>query len=79
MLRVKIELDTHGLGAIKDIWTADLWNDGTGDRTKGNYKFKIYQKNSTETVWKGGEVKDFQRLRWSVWYLLYLYLKKIYQ
>ena len=78
MIRIKIELIPLGLKPAIQTWTADIANDGTGTRTCGNYKFRIYQKNSTEKVWKGGEIRDFQRLRWSVWYLVYLCLKQIY-
>ena len=78
MLRIKIELDQFGSGKIKSFWLMELWNDLTGSKSIGNYKFKIYNKNSKEKIWKGGEVKNFQRLRWSPWYLLYLCLDQIY-
>ena len=78
MLRVKIELDQFGLGKIITFWTMDIWNDLSGTKSLGNYKFRVYNKNSTNTIWKGGEIKGFQRLRWSPWYLLYLCLKQIY-
>lgn len=79
MLKVKIELVPFGVLPVKNTWNMDIWNDASGNRSIGNYKFKIFNKNSSESVWKGGEIKDFQRLRWSVWYLLYLCLKKIYE
>jgi hypothetical protein len=63
----------------KETWTADIWNDLSGSETIGNYLFKIYEKNSTEKIWKGGSVKGFKRKQWSVWYLLYLVLKQIYE
>lgn len=78
MLKIKIELIPFGIGSVKDFWEADIWNDLSGNRSIGNYKFKIFKKNSKKEVWKGGEIKNFQRLRWSVWYLLYLCLKSIY-
>ena len=79
MLKIKIDLVPFGTLPVENSWNMDIWNDGSGNHSIGNYKFKIFRKNSTETVWKGGEIKDFQRLRWSVWYLLYLCLKQIYE
>jgi hypothetical protein len=78
MLVIKIQLIPFGSLPAKSFWLAEIWNDATGSHSIGNYKFRFYRKNSTTTVWKGGEIKDFQRLRWSVWYLLYLCLKTIY-
>lgn len=78
MIRVKIELDQFGSGNVISFWAMDIWNNLSGNKQVGNYYFKIYKKNSRETVWKDGEVKNFKRLRWSVWYLLYLCLKTIY-
>ncbi len=78
MLRIKIELIPFGILPVKNSWNAEIWNDATGDRSIGNYQFKIFRKNSNSTIWKGGEIKNFQRLRWNVWYLLYLCLKNVY-
>ena len=79
MIKVTLELIPFGLGKVKSYWIADIWNDASGSKSLGNYEFKIYEKNSTFKIWKQGEVKNFQRLRWSVWYLLYLCLKTIYE
>lgn len=78
MLRIRIELIPFGTLPVKNSWEAHIWNDTTGSRQIGNYLFKIFRKNSTQTIWKGGEIKDFKREQWSVWYLLYLCLDKIY-
>ena len=78
MLKITIELNQYGLGKITSFWLMEIWNDLSGTKSLGNYKFRVYNKNSTNTILKGGEVKGFQRLRWSPWYLLYLCLKEIY-
>lgn len=80
MLKIKIELIPFGVLPAKSFWQAEIWNDGTSEtRSIGNYLFRIYRKNSISKLWKGGEIKNFQRLNWSVWYLLYLCLKEIYE
>ena len=78
MIKITIELLPLGFKPAKDFWTMEIWNDATGTMGLGNYQFKILQKNSADKIWKGGAVKNFQRLRWSVWYLLYLCLDQIY-
>ena len=75
---MKIELIPFGKFPVSNTWEADIWNDGTGDKGIGNYLFRIYEKNSTKTIWKTGAIKQFKRLQWGVWYLLYLCLKTIY-
>ena len=79
MLKIKIELLPFGFSPAKTTWIAEISNDATGSRGLGNYHFKIFEKNSESKIWKGGSVKNFQRLRWSVWYLLYLCLDQIYR
>lgn len=78
MIKIKIELLPFGFSPAKEIWEMEIWNDITGTKSLGNYQFKIFEKNSDKKIWKGGSVKNFQRLRWSVWYLLYLCLDQIY-
>lgn len=78
MLEIKIQLIPYGLSEAKSFWIGEIWNDATGTNSLGNYKFRIYKKNSIKTIWKGGEIKNFQRKNWSIWYLLYLCLKTVY-
>lgn len=79
MLKVKIELLPFGMTSVPSkVWIAHIWNDASGTKQIGNYLFKIFQMNSNDKVWRGGEVKNFKRKEWSVWYLLYLCLKTIY-
>lgn len=77
MLKVTIALHPGGSPTISKTWIMHIWNDGTGNNSIGNYLFKIFRRN-TNTVVHGGEVKGFQRLRWSPFYLLYLCLKSVY-
>ena len=79
MIKVTVEIIPLGLLEVKDKWVMHIWNTGTGTKSIGNYFFKIFRKNTKkEEVWKGGEVNGFHRLRHSVFYLLYLCLKKVY-
>lgn len=78
MIKVKIELVPWGIRSVTDTWEGHIWNDLSGNATKGNYTFRIFQKNSTEKIWKIGHISGFKRKQWSVWYLLYLVLRMIY-
>jgi hypothetical protein len=79
MLKIRIELVRYGIIKTRDFWCVDLWNDGTGNLSLGNYCFNIFRKNSTRSVWKSGEIKNFQRKKKNVWYLLYLCLKQVFE
>ena len=79
MLKIKIDLVPLGIFKSSSSWQAEICNDGSGTHSIGNYYFNIFQKNSDKIVWKSGEVKNFQRKKWSVWYLIYLCLKEIYE
>lgn len=78
MIKITVELLPLGFRPAKHSWIMKIWNDGSGTRGLGNYGFKIFEKNSDKKIWKTGGVDNFQRLRWSVWYLLYLCLDQIY-
>lgn len=78
MIRVTIELVPHGIGNPKHVGTMKIWNDLTGDRSKGNYKFTL-TKNNPNIVWRGGEVKGFRRLSKSVGELMFLCLSEIFK
>jgi len=79
MIKITVELIPFGIGSkASKTWTAHIWNNLTGNKSIGNYYFKIFKQDSTEEVWKGGEVNNFKRKQWSVWYLIYLCLRNIY-
>ena len=70
MLRVTIELVPLGIEAMKrTIATANIWNDGTGTPTQGNYKYTLFGKRNR--VLAEGEVKGFPRKRLLAWDLMY--------
>lgn len=78
MLKITIEL--YPLGFEKNKSTLGemyIYNDGTGTSTNGNYKYKIFKKNSNKTIWKSGEIKNFNRKTSSAWDLLYLALDDV--
>ena len=78
MIKITIELLRHGnWNDRKKIADATIWNDCTGSARRGNYKYKVWKKRETE--WKSGEIKEFARKSRSVWRLLYLVLKDIYE
>ena len=75
MIKVTIELIPAFGGPIKHLGTGYIMNDGTGTKTKGNYKVRFLQRNGSR--WKEGKVKDFPRRKLLAWDLLYRSLKAI--
>jgi len=77
MLVIKIELWPKGNSSkAKVIHTGWIGNDGTGSKTKGNYRFGLSQRNRPKTVLRKGNIKDFPRKRLSAWDLLYRCLRE---
>lgn len=83
MIRITIELLPKGCEERKRILgIAEIENDGTGNATRGNYKFRawgeldILRKNVRP--WKTGSVRGFYR-KSSSWKLLYLCLKEAFK
>lgn len=76
MIRITVELIPFGIGKISKSATAYIWNDGTGDMSTGNYKYALSTFGKKQRIWKHGEIKGFKRLKFGVWDLLYLVLKK---
>ena len=76
MIRIMVELCPFGeeIGK-KPLGEGIIYNDLTGTKSSGNYKFALRDKN--KRVWKSGTVKDFPRLKKNVWYLLMEVLKII--
>lgn len=76
MLRVKIELWPGGQEANKrDMGTLTIANDGSGDQDMGNYAFSI-SKWENKGIWKQGEVKGFNRIKFGAWDLLFRVLRE---
>ena len=75
MIRVTVELIPHGVGKPRHLGTAYIVNDGSGDVVIGNYKATLSKWGRPKAVWKGVEVKGFNRKKRGAWDLLYLTLK----
>jgi hypothetical protein len=76
MIRVTIELLPLGIEEEKrHIGTMIIFNDGTGSRTRGSYKYRISKQGHPLSIWKEGEVDDFARTKLGPWDLLFLVLK----
>ena len=78
MLRIIIELWPRGDEQRKKLlYVADLYNDGTGTHERGNYGARFYRKGSECQEQRGGNVRDFPRLRKNAWSLLGQMLKDV--
>jgi len=67
MIRITIELLPFGLEKNKKtLASMKIWNDATGTKTMGNYKYIM----NLSRKWKSGEIKKFPRQRLNVWYLI---------
>ena len=67
---IKITVELWPLGSEKhkkEIASMKIWNDGTGTKSMGNYK---YQSNLSRT-WKSGSIEKFPRQRLNVWDLIF--------
>lgn len=71
MLRIKIELVPNGNEAkARTLATGTITNNGTGDESSGYYDIRLNRADGKNRKWRTGRVKDFPRLKKSVWYLL---------
>ncbi len=77
MIKIIVELHPYGDESRKQVLSeAKIWNDGTGTKTRGNYKFQILTQGSSG-IWKSGSLANFPRKQKNVWYLLFLCLNSI--
>ena len=77
MIVVRVEL--WPFGEQKNASTLGIMcvaNDGSGTKTKGNYKAMAFAKGSRVKIWKDTEIKNFPRKKLLHWDLLYRVLKK---
>ena len=75
MLRITIELWPFGFETNKKTLSImNIWNDGTGTKTSGNYKYKILKTRSKTQSWRSGFVNNFRRKQMNAWDLLFLVL-----
>lgn len=80
MIRITVEMVPWGFEDQKRvIGTAKIWNDCTGDRETGNYRYRLHRAGPTgkleRRVWKQGAVKDFPRMKRGAWDLLFRALR----
>lgn len=76
MLRVNIELWPGGRESQKrDMGTLIIANDGSGDQEIGNYTYTI-SKWKNEGVWRRGGIKEFNRVKFGSWDLLFRVLRE---
>lgn len=77
MLRVTVELIPYGREEDAQILQVlEIWNDGTGSSTVGNYEFGYPDVNGHRRF--KGEVKNHPRLDVSVWNLVWKVLAQRY-
>ena len=75
MLRITIELIPLGIESAKQhLSTAEIWNDGSGTTSTGNYKIRLSKKGNPSQTWKTGEIQGFKRQKFGPWDLLALCL-----
>ena len=78
MLRITIELVPWGIEDKKrTIGIAEIYNDGTGTSTTGNYGVRVFKRGSNGVIWKTGKVWGFPRKKLLAWDLLYRALHNI--
>ena len=72
MIVVKVELWPYGFEERKKLLCqATIANDGTGTKTRGNYRVKLSgQKRNAKKTWRTAEVKEYARKSYNVWYLV---------
>lgn len=80
MLRITIELWPHGTQDKSRhilLGKMDLYNDGTGDVTTGNYAGRVFAKGSDHHIVRKGVIENFPRTRLNAWHLLARMLKNM--
>lgn len=76
MIRVTVELLPLGREKDKELLgVAYITNDGSGSRTKGNYRFTLSKKGNPNSIWKRGAVLGFPRKRLLGWDLVFRALR----
>lgn len=69
MIRITVEMVPGGVGEPVLLGRAIIANDGTGTKTRGNYRGTFWRKQ--RAPWRCTSVKNFPRQRDSVWHLLH--------
>jgi hypothetical protein len=77
MIRVTVELIPWGIGEPKKLGVMHISNDGTGSKDRGNYIAHVFRKGS-KAVARTGEVKNYPRLSYNIWRLVFRCLKSAF-
>lgn len=85
MLVVKIELHSAITGKVSEIGRMNIGNVG-GDTERGDYEVQVLRRGNTKDGWalkaseitRTGEVKDYPRLAYNVWRLVFRALKSTF-
>jgi hypothetical protein len=72
MIDININLVPLGIMKPRQLGHIKIWNDATGTKEIGNYKYRITDGDTKIE----GEVKDFRRLEQNVFHLLKIVLNK---
>lgn len=77
MIRITIDLCPFGDKLHPEtLGIMEIWNTLGGTKTKGSYKFRIFEKGS-DRIWKTGDIIGFPRKKLKAWDLLYRCLKLV--
>ena len=79
MIKITIETIPPILSGKKKqtIAVGQIINDGSGTKRRGNYRAIFFKKQYK--IWKEVEIKDFPRLSYDVWTLLWRCLNEIFK
>jgi len=70
MIRITVELVPFGVEEqARTLCTAKIANDGTGSKTRGNYRYR-FEQVGRNAAWRKGRVTGFRRKREHVWRLV---------
>ncbi len=78
LLRITVELIPFGFERNKrTLCTAEICNDGTGTKARGNYRFSLSKQGKLNSnTWKTGSIQGFARKSRNAWHLLHEVLKE---
>lgn len=75
MIRIDLDLIYGGFGVPKNLGHIEIWNDGTGSKTKGNYCYKAIKNGRQKAA---GQIKNFPRKQRDVFRLLQCVIEDMY-
>jgi len=75
MIKITIELFPPFSRTPKLLASGKIWNDLSGDKSNGNYKYELNLKR--KQGWRTGSVSGFKRNQLNVWFLLKEIIKEL--